>query len=148
MASKLKIRVNGLVHSVNATLDTPFNPADTNGIAMGTGYWMSKNRATNDPTANPNPDLNVPSVERPALDQIIAELRLKKENPEAALRAVNGWFQNNFRYSMWQEPPHPGSKTNPLQRDTDKDGVPDGREDQNHNGRVDKGETNPNGPDG
>jgi hypothetical protein len=28
-------------------------------------------------------------------------------------------------------------------RDTDNGGVPDGREDKNHNGRVDKGETNP-----
>jgi hypothetical protein len=37
----------------------------------------------------------------------------------------------------------PRSKTNPLKRDTDHGGTPDGREDKNHNGRVDKGETDP-----
>ena len=40
----------------------------------------------------------------------------------------------------------PRSKTNPLKRDTDNGGVPDGREDKNRNGRLDKGETNPNKP--
>ena len=37
----------------------------------------------------------------------------------------------------------PRSKTNPLKRDTDNGGVPDGVEDRNRNGRVDEGETNP-----
>ena len=40
----------------------------------------------------------------------------------------------------------PCTKTNPLRRDTDRGGVPDGREDRNRNGRVDKGETNPRKP--
>ena len=40
----------------------------------------------------------------------------------------------------------PRTKTNPLKRDTDNGGVPDGREDKNHNGRLDKGETNPTKP--
>jgi hypothetical protein len=41
---------------------------------------------------------------------------------------------------------HPGSKTNPLKRDSDNGGVPDGREDKNLNGRLDKGDTDPTEP--
>ena len=41
---------------------------------------------------------------------------------------------------------NPRSKTNPLKLDTDNGGVPDGREDKNRNGWVDKGETNPSKP--
>lgn len=37
----------------------------------------------------------------------------------------------------------PKTKTNPRKADTDGDGRKDGREDRNHNGRVDKRETNP-----
>ena len=38
----------------------------------------------------------------------------------------------------------PKTKTNPLKLDSDGDGINDGLEDSNHNGRVDPGETNPN----
>jgi hypothetical protein len=41
---------------------------------------------------------------------------------------------------------HPKSKTRPLRRDSDGGGVADGREDRNRNGRVDRGETDPNKP--
>src|SRR5205085_3190750 len=34
-------------------------------------------------------------------------------------------------------------ETDPLSRDSDGDGVPDGIEDANHNGRVDMGEADP-----
>jgi hypothetical protein len=37
--------------------------------------------------------------------------------------------------------------TNPLQVDSDCDGILDGVEDQNHNGRLDPGETDPSNPD-
>jgi dipeptidyl aminopeptidase/acylaminoacyl peptidase len=37
----------------------------------------------------------------------------------------------------------PRTHTNPRRRDTDLDGRSDGREDRNHNGRVDRGETDP-----
>src|SRR5690606_2826732 len=37
--------------------------------------------------------------------------------------------------------------TNPRKRDTDSDGVPDGQEDTNRNGRVDPEETDPRRPD-
>jgi hypothetical protein len=38
---------------------------------------------------------------------------------------------------------HPRSKTSAVRADTDRGSVPDGREDKNGNGRVDKGETDP-----
>lgn len=37
----------------------------------------------------------------------------------------------------------PRTRTNPLRRDTDRDGRSDGREDRNHNGRRDRGESDP-----
>ena len=40
----------------------------------------------------------------------------------------------------------PTTKTNPLDKDTDKGTKPDGAEDSNHNGKVDAGETDPNNP--
>ncbi len=38
----------------------------------------------------------------------------------------------------------PSTKTDPLKKDTDAGGVPDGTEDRNHNGLIDSGETDPN----
>lgn len=38
----------------------------------------------------------------------------------------------------------PLTTTNPLKLDTDGDGVSDGVEDTNHNGKIDPGETDPN----
>jgi hypothetical protein len=52
--------------------------------------------------------------------------------------AVAGTNLRRFRRDL-----HPRSTTNPRRRDTDHDGLADGREDRNHNGRVDRGETNP-----
>jgi hypothetical protein len=37
----------------------------------------------------------------------------------------------------------PRTRTNPRRRDTDRDGLRDGREDRNRNGRRDRGERNP-----
>jgi len=37
----------------------------------------------------------------------------------------------------------PSTTTDPLDDDSDKDGLLDGQEDTNHNGRLDSGETNP-----
>jgi photosystem II stability/assembly factor-like uncharacterized protein len=45
--------------------------------------------------------------------------------------------------SIFQPDLDPTTTTNPLDSDTDNDGLLDGEEDENHNGRVDTGETNP-----
>ena len=51
---------------------------------------------------------------------------------------VTGTDRRRFRRDL-----DPRSHTNPRRRDTDRDGRPDGREDRNHNGRRDRGETDP-----
>jgi hypothetical protein len=58
-----------------------------------------------DSPANTNEDLAVPPKEQPALDRVIAELRLNQPTRRQALRALSGFFDdtNKFRYSVWQE---------------------------------------------
>ncbi|WP_354698464.1 Tol-Pal system protein TolB [Paraconexibacter sp. AEG42_29] len=45
--------------------------------------------------------------------------------------------------TRWRPDRDPRTRTDPARRDTDRDGRIDGREDRNHNGRVDRGETDP-----
>lgn len=54
-------------------------------------------------------------------------------------KGVKGTNRSRFRADR-----SPRTKTDPTRRDTDRDGRTDGREDRNHNGRVDRGETDPN----
>jgi len=46
--------------------------------------------------------------------------------------------------NIFQPDLDPSTITNPLRADTDEDGMSDGEEDANHNGRVDEGESDPN----
>jgi hypothetical protein len=46
--------------------------------------------------------------------------------------------------AIFQPDLEPSTKTNPLDKDSDNDGLLDGEEDKNHNGRVDAGESDPN----
>ena len=59
---------------------------------------------TIDSPANTNEDLAVPPKETTALDQVIAELQLKRQSRKQALRTLSGFFQDTdkFRYSTWQ----------------------------------------------
>jgi len=47
------------------------------------------------------------------------------------------------KQSIWRAGRDPAINTNPLRFDTDDDGLADGDEDANHNGRVDSGESTP-----
>ena len=58
--------------------------------------------ATMDSPASTNDDLFVSPKEVPALDQVIAELQLTQQSPTQALRSLNAFFQDKFRYSTWQ----------------------------------------------
>jgi len=60
--------------------------------------------ATIDSPPDPEQDLYVWQKEFPALDQIVAELRLKEKTPDQALFAIRDFFQNKFKYSLWTEP--------------------------------------------
>jgi hypothetical protein len=69
------------------------------------------------PAAATNWDLLVPTNERPALDQVISEMKLSGLDEPKTLQAVNGFFQDKFKYSLWQELGR-GNSTNetPLSR--------------------------------
>ena len=59
---------------------------------------------TIDAPGSDSEDLQVPSREIPALQQVIAELKLEPQNRKQALHALAGFFEDpgKFRYSMWQ----------------------------------------------
>lgn len=62
-------------------------------------------------------DLNVPMKEWPALDQVVAELHLKEQNMEQAVRTLNGFFLSRFTYSTYQRPGyHLATNETPLAR--------------------------------
>lgn len=63
--------------------------------------------------------------------------------PDGAERPLLGTDTAIFQADL-----DPATKTDPLNADTDGDGVKDGDEDKNHNGRVDAGETDPTVKDG
>jgi protein-glutamine gamma-glutamyltransferase len=52
-----------------------------------------------------NEDLDVPEREQPALDAIIEELQLRDRPLQEVLPAVANFFDENFSYSLWQNPP-------------------------------------------
>jgi hypothetical protein len=72
------------LYGPGATIDSPFNP----NLGLRT-----------------NEDLQVPEREVPALNQVISEMHLAGKNEDQTLRAVRGFFQDKFKYSLWQEPP-------------------------------------------
>ena len=64
-----------------------------------------------------NEDLAVPARERPALEQVIAGLNVTGKSDEAKLLAVKGFFDRNFRYSLWENiPRYTGTNDTPLGR--------------------------------
>ena len=50
-------------------------------------------------------DLSVPPGEIPALDQVLADLRLAEQTPEQAVKTLGRFFASKFSYRTWQEPP-------------------------------------------
>ncbi|HTY88437.1 MAG TPA: transglutaminase domain-containing protein [Candidatus Acidoferrum sp.] len=70
---------------------------------------------TIDSPPDTNWDLLISSNERPALRRVLAELNLSGQNQQRTLQAVQGFFQNNFRYSTWLGPDKmPGTNTTPV----------------------------------
>ena len=73
--------------------------------------------ATIDSPPGTNEDLDVPDVEKPALDQVIAELGLEGKGEGETMRKLENFFQTKFTYRMWQEPHRlPDSEETPLSR--------------------------------
>ena len=64
-----------------------------------------------------NEDLAVPEREKSALDEVISGLNVTGKSDEAKLLAVSGFFNRNFKYSLWQDtPPAAGTNETPLGR--------------------------------
>jgi hypothetical protein len=61
-------------------------------------------------------------------------VRVRVPDPRGPVRGSGRRFRRDLG---------PHTRTNPLRADTDGGGVPDGAEDRNHNGRVDRGEHDP-----
>ena len=56
-----------------------------------------------------NWDFQVPSDEIPALDSVIAEMKISGTNEDQKLRAVQNFFAGKFTYSLWQGPDKPAT---------------------------------------
>lgn len=62
-------------------------------------------------------DLRVPTNEEPALEQVVAELRLKGQSHDQALRTISTFFATNFSYRFWQDADNDANPTHtPLSR--------------------------------
>jgi transglutaminase-like putative cysteine protease len=81
------------------TIDAPFNLSEV---------------ITNDPVARGNPDLDVPSNEKPALEKVIADLHVTGDDPDVAMRAISQYFLSHFDYSTWQEFPRLQTNETPM----------------------------------
>ncbi len=51
-----------------------------------------------------NEDLYVPTNEIPGLEQVISRLNLAGKSDDEKLQAIDEYFQNNFTYSLYQDP--------------------------------------------
>lgn len=64
-----------------------------------------------------NPDLSVPTNEIPALESVIAEMKISDRDTEnEKLAKVYGFFADNFSYSLWQGQDKISSTNTPLTR--------------------------------
>jgi hypothetical protein len=62
-----------------------------------------------------NQDFMVHTNEKPALDLVIAEMKLSALDQARTLQAVQGFFQSQFTYTTWLGPDkRPGTNTTPL----------------------------------
>lgn len=70
-----------------------------------------------EPETNGAIDLRVPTNEVPALEEVAAELGLRNQSRQQALRTISQFFATKFTYRMWQEADlSPGRSLTPLGR--------------------------------
>ncbi len=107
---------DGLSNARERALGTKVNDTDTDDDGLNDGDEPRTNPTRRDSDRDGIPDG--------------VEIGLTKGTPDS----------NRARFRADRDPT---TTTNPARRDTDHDGRIDGREDRNHNGRVDRGETDP-----
>lgn len=112
--------------------DAFYGPGATIDSPPGTGAGPSAPTAISEPAAfltnyvpsarywlnMTNEDLVVPEREEAALDQVIAELKLRDLPRAEQVRLLGNFFAEQFTYSLWQKAPSGGGGTNetPLSR--------------------------------
>jgi hypothetical protein len=101
------------IYGPGATIDGPpeTNPAivieETN-VEANTWRNMETNGAL---------DLLVPTNEVPALEKVVAELGLRSQNRDQAVRTISQFFATKFTYRMWQDADlNPEKNPSPLGR--------------------------------
>lgn len=71
---------------------------------VGKPGWLSYQAAFNTASGSDTPptatDLEIPPAEKPAIAQVVSQLKLQNASPSATIRQVDGFFQRNFRYSL------------------------------------------------
>jgi len=77
--------------------------AEGPGVVLFNAIWGPDGSIDSAP--DENLDGYVPSRERPALTQIISEMNLNRDNTNAMLRSISGFFQDRFEYSLWLRGP-------------------------------------------
>jgi len=101
------------LYGSEATIDSP--PDSEPDSTRPTGF-NERLAESNSPTNRPPPragkipplrfgeheDLQVPDIEKPALDQVIVELHLSGRSQAEVLRTLTGFFNDKFTYRMWQ----------------------------------------------
>ena len=98
------------LYNPNSTLDSPPGTGSTNQIKTTTpptsdsGDVHSPSGGLSRKVALRNEDLYVPDPEKPALDLIVDELKLRGLPQDEALSKVSGYFADKFTYRTWQLP--------------------------------------------
>jgi transglutaminase-like putative cysteine protease len=99
-------------YGVTTIEDLPADELKTNrcgvlNVAKGPGFVRFRALYDEGGSIDAPPDKDdgeVPGVERAAVTNLAAQLRLRDLPPEGALRTVAEFFAKDFRYTTWQEP--------------------------------------------
>lgn len=110
------------LYNPDSTLDSPPNTDLTNPGNPGLSPSAESEKINMPPatlalrSAYRNEDLHVPDKEKPALEKIIAELKLRGLPRDEVLRRVAKFFAEKFTYRLWQPPGRLGTNETCVSR--------------------------------
>ncbi len=84
------------------TMDEPFDPTEFHSF---TNRYRSRWVNETNEIFTGNPDLFVSPQELPALAEVTSNWKVQRGDRPAAIRAITGFFESNFTYSVWQRMP-------------------------------------------
>lgn len=120
--------------------------SDDDGVRDGSEGRPAFGQASGDPLGDPDGD-GLPNVLDPDSDNdgILDGVEARRTEPAPGGGTEPYTYEGtDVSAGNFQADADPQTETNPIDPDTDGDGIPDGEEDANQNGRVDPGETDPN----